>query len=51
MSAQLAQQMALLAIVVIGTHGRTAVAHAFLGSIAEDLLRNPLCDVLAVKAC
>lgn len=37
-------------LLVIGTHGRTGVAHAFLGSVAEDLLRTPPCDVLAVKA-
>lgn len=37
-------------LLVIGTHGLTGVAHAFLGSVAEDMLRNPLCDVLAVKA-
>ena len=37
-------------LLVIGTHGRTGVAHALLGSVAEDLLKNPPCDVLAVKA-
>lgn len=37
-------------LLVIGTHGRTGVAHAILGSIAEDLLSAPPCDVLAVKA-
>ena len=37
-------------LLVIGTHGRTGVAHAFLGSVAEELLREPPCDVLAVKA-
>jgi len=37
-------------LLVIGTHGRTGVAHAFLGSVAEDMLSNPPCDVLAVKA-
>lgn len=37
-------------LLVIGTHGRTGVAHAFLGSVAEDLLKSPPCDVLAVKA-
>lgn len=37
-------------LVVMGTHGRTGIAHAFLGSVAEDLLRAPPCDVLAVKA-
>ena len=44
------QQSALKSdLLVIGTHGRTGVAHAFLGSVAEDLLRDPPCDVLAVK--
>lgn len=37
-------------LLVIGTHGRTGVANALLGSVAEDLLSNPPCDVLAVKA-
>lgn len=37
-------------LLVIGTHGRTGVAHALLGSVAEELLREPPCDVLAVKA-
>jgi nucleotide-binding universal stress UspA family protein len=37
-------------LLVIGTHGRTGVAHAFLGSVAEDMLNDPPCDVAAVKA-
>lgn len=37
-------------LVVVGTHGRTGIAHALLGSVAEDLLNAPPCDVLAVKA-
>ena len=37
-------------LLVVGTHGRTGVSHALLGSVAEDLLSNPPCDVLAVKA-
>ena len=37
-------------LLVIGTHGRTGVAHAFLGSVAEDVLNQPPCDVLVVKA-
>lgn len=37
-------------LLVVGTHGRTGVGHALLGSVAEDLLRDPPCDVLAVKA-
>lgn len=37
-------------LLALGTHGRTGVAHAFLGSIAEDVLGHPPCDALAVKA-
>lgn len=37
-------------LLVLGTHGRTGIAHSFLGSVAEDLLSDPPCDVLAVKA-
>ena len=37
-------------LLVIGTHGRTGVAHAVIGSVAQDLLSDPPCDVLAVKA-
>jgi len=36
-------------LIVIGTHARTAVAQAFLGSVAEDQLSKPPCDVLGVK--
>jgi universal stress protein E len=37
-------------LLVVGTHGRTGVAHAFLGSVAEQLMRRPQCDVMAVRA-
>lgn len=37
-------------LLVLGTHGRTGVAHALLGSVAEGFLIDPPCDVLAVKA-
>jgi len=37
-------------LLVIGTHGKSGLAHAFLGSVAEDLLRSPPCDVLTVGA-
>jgi nucleotide-binding universal stress UspA family protein len=37
-------------LLVIGTHGRVGIAHAMLGSVAENLLNHPPCDVLAVKA-
>ena len=37
-------------LLVAGTHGRTGVAHALLGSVAEDLLLQAHCDVLVAKA-
>jgi nucleotide-binding universal stress UspA family protein len=37
-------------LVVIGTHGRTGIAHAVLGSVAENLLADAPADILAVKA-
>lgn len=35
-------------LLVLGTHGRSGIAHAVFGSVAEDFLTNPPCDVLAV---
>ncbi len=37
-------------LIVMGTHGRTGLAHAFLGSVAERILRTASCPVLTVKA-
>ena len=37
-------------LLVLGTHGRTGVARAFLGSVAEGFLTDPPVDVVAVKA-
>lgn len=37
-------------LLVLGTHGRVGVARAFVGSVAEDFLSLPPCDVLVVKA-
>jgi nucleotide-binding universal stress UspA family protein len=36
-------------LLVVGTHGRGGLARAVLGSVAEDLLSRPPCDVLAVR--
>lgn len=33
-------------LIVLGTHGRKGVTRALLGSVAEDLLSAPPCDVL-----
>lgn len=37
-------------LLVLGTHGRAGAARALLGSVAADLLSDPPCDVVAVKA-
>jgi nucleotide-binding universal stress UspA family protein len=36
-------------LIVIGTHGRGAVARVLLGSVAVDVLRQAPCPVLAIK--
>lgn len=36
-------------LIVMGTHGRTGVAHLLLGSIAEKLVRTAPCPVLTVR--
>lgn len=36
-------------LLVIGTHGRGGVAHFFLGSVAEKVLRSAPCPVLIVR--
>jgi len=35
-------------LLVLGTHGHCGVAHAFLGTVAGDVLRQVACDVLVV---
>ena len=37
-------------LVIAGTHGRGAVAHLFLGSVAERLVRVAPCPVLTVRS-
>lgn len=36
-------------LLVVGSHGRTGVAHFFLGSVAEKLVRHAPCPVLVVR--
>jgi nucleotide-binding universal stress UspA family protein len=36
-------------VIVMGTHGRTAVARLLLGSVAEAVLRKAPCPVLTAK--
>jgi nucleotide-binding universal stress UspA family protein len=36
-------------LIVIGTHGRTGIVHALLGSVAERVVRHAPCPVLSVR--
>jgi len=36
-------------LIVTGTHGRGAVEHLLLGSVAEQVVRAPTCPVLTVR--
>ncbi|ETX07011.1 MAG: hypothetical protein ETSY2_13710 [Candidatus Entotheonella gemina] len=37
-------------LIVMGTHGRTGLAHAFLGSVAEKVVRHASCPVLVARS-
>jgi nucleotide-binding universal stress UspA family protein len=37
-------------VIVIATHGHTGLAHVFLGSVAEHVIRHAACPVLVVRA-
>jgi len=37
-------------LIIMGTHGRTGVAHAVLGSVAEKVVRCAKCPVLTVRS-
>src|SRR5262245_56571282 len=36
-------------IIVVGTHGRGAISHLFMGSVAEHVVRHAPCPVLVVR--
>ncbi len=36
-------------LVVVGTHGRTGLEHALMGSVAERVVRRAHCPVLSVR--
>ena len=36
-------------LIVLGTHGRTGLSHALLGSVAERVVRHAACSVLTVR--
>lgn len=37
-------------LIVLGTHGRTGLAHVLLGSVAEKIVRKAPCPVLTVRS-
>jgi nucleotide-binding universal stress UspA family protein len=37
-------------LIIMGTHGRSGIAHALLGSVAEQVVRVAPCPVLLVRA-
>ncbi len=44
-----AAKSAEIDLIVAGTHGRSGLAHALIGSVAEKLVRKAPCPVLTVK--
>jgi nucleotide-binding universal stress UspA family protein len=44
----LAKQLAV-DLIVMGTHGRTGLEHAIVGSVAERVVRRATCPVLVVR--
>ncbi len=36
-------------LIVLGTHGRTGLAHVLIGSVAEKVVHNAPCPVLTIK--
>ncbi len=36
-------------IIVMGTHGRTGLNHVFMGSVAENVVRQAPCPVLTIR--
>lgn len=37
-------------LIIMGTHGRSGIAHALMGSVAEQVVRVASCPVLLVRA-
>ena len=47
---ELAHKDSSIDLIVVGTHGRTGLAHVLLGSVAEKIVRRAPCAVMAVPA-
>jgi len=37
-------------LIIMGTHGRSGIAHVLMGSVAEQVVRVAPCPVLLVRA-
>ena len=46
---KLARADEAIELVVMGTHGRTGLVHALLGSVTEKVVRHAPCSVLVVR--
>lgn len=46
---ELARRDPAIDLIVMGTHGRTGIKHALLGSVAEKVVRHAPCPVLVVR--
>jgi nucleotide-binding universal stress UspA family protein len=42
-------KLANIDVIILGTHGRTAVSHMLMGSVAEKVVRLAPCPVLTVR--
>lgn len=47
---ELAHKDSSIDLLVVGTHGRTGLAHVLIGSVAEKIVRRAPCAVLAIPA-
>lgn len=46
---ELARRHREIDAIVMGTHGRSGIAHALLGSVAEKVVRHAPCPVLVIR--
>jgi nucleotide-binding universal stress UspA family protein len=46
---ELAKRDPTIDLIVMGTHGRTGIKHALLGSVAEKVVRHASCPVLVAR--
>jgi nucleotide-binding universal stress UspA family protein len=47
---EILEQAAGYDLIVMGTHGRTGLKHALMGSVAEKIVRTSPCPVLTVRS-